>query len=479
MNNKYDVIIIGAGIGGLVCGCYLCKKGLKVLILEKQDKPGGYCTSFEKGGYSFDAAVHYFGSCREGGELNKILKDFSLEEKLQLIRIDPCDKIVMPKHTTFIRSDYKKTQNSFQKAFYAERRNIDKFFKFVLQKDFTKVYVNLIKHKFSDLLNDFFCDTKLKSTLSVLLGNVGLPASRASALTGTILFREYIFDPGYYPIKGIQAFPDLLAKRFSEYGGTLISSHEVKKIMYRQEKVYGITLDDNSHFLSDYIVSNIDALMTFENMLKTKNSVIANKLRNLKISPSAFVCYLKLSKEIMDRNITDSYVTWYFKTYDVDKCYNNPITPSSNCKINYLIFVNAVPNHKNLFLEKRNTMKIMLMANYSKKQKWIKNKHLLANKVLKESSHIITDIDKIGKIVSVATPYDFYRFTYNRNGAMYGWASDYRQVERSIFPQKTAVRNLFLAGHWTTGGLGQGGIPAVALSGRNAARMILFSKRCK
>ncbi|MCM8787946.1 MAG: FAD-dependent oxidoreductase, partial [Candidatus Omnitrophica bacterium] len=38
--DQYDVIIIGAGIGGLVCGCYLAKAGLKVLIVEKNDKVG-------------------------------------------------------------------------------------------------------------------------------------------------------------------------------------------------------------------------------------------------------------------------------------------------------------------------------------------------------------------------------------------------------------------------------------------------------
>ena len=42
--DQYDVIIIGAGIGGLVCGCYLAKAGLKVLIVEQHNKAGGYCT---------------------------------------------------------------------------------------------------------------------------------------------------------------------------------------------------------------------------------------------------------------------------------------------------------------------------------------------------------------------------------------------------------------------------------------------------
>ncbi|HDY75934.1 MAG TPA: NAD(P)/FAD-dependent oxidoreductase, partial [Candidatus Marinimicrobia bacterium] len=56
--NTYDAVIIGAGIGGLVCGCYLAKAGMKVLIAEQHSKPGGYCTSFRRKGFTFDAAPH-------------------------------------------------------------------------------------------------------------------------------------------------------------------------------------------------------------------------------------------------------------------------------------------------------------------------------------------------------------------------------------------------------------------------------------
>lgn len=44
--DKYDIVVIGAGIGGLVSGCYLAKTGYKVLIIEKNNFVGGYCFSF-------------------------------------------------------------------------------------------------------------------------------------------------------------------------------------------------------------------------------------------------------------------------------------------------------------------------------------------------------------------------------------------------------------------------------------------------
>lgn len=70
MSNKdmYDAIIIGAGISGLVCGCYIAKAGMKVLIAEQHYKPWGYCTSFKRQGFTFDVAPpHSFESYRGVG----------------------------------------------------------------------------------------------------------------------------------------------------------------------------------------------------------------------------------------------------------------------------------------------------------------------------------------------------------------------------------------------------------------------------
>src|SRR4030042_1912235 len=121
--DKYDVVIIGAGIGGLVCGCYLAKAGLKVLIVEQHYKPGGYCTSFKRKGYTFDVGVHYLGSCREkDGVIYNILQDLlSLVSKTKSL-------------------------------------NFDKF------------------------LDTFFLNYKLKTILSIPIGNLGIPPSKASAL---------------------------------------------------------------------------------------------------------------------------------------------------------------------------------------------------------------------------------------------------------------------------------------------------------
>lgn len=50
-------MIIGAGIGGLATGAHLAKHGIRTLVCERNDKPGGYFTSFTRAGYTFDAGI--------------------------------------------------------------------------------------------------------------------------------------------------------------------------------------------------------------------------------------------------------------------------------------------------------------------------------------------------------------------------------------------------------------------------------------
>ena len=57
---RYDAVVIGAGIGGLVVGILLAKAGLKVLIAEQHYVAGGYCSTFRRKGYVFDSATHFY-----------------------------------------------------------------------------------------------------------------------------------------------------------------------------------------------------------------------------------------------------------------------------------------------------------------------------------------------------------------------------------------------------------------------------------
>lgn len=62
MDNQFDVIVVGAGNAGLVAAATTAKNGLKTLLLEKNNIPGGCATSFVRGRFEFEPSLHELAS---------------------------------------------------------------------------------------------------------------------------------------------------------------------------------------------------------------------------------------------------------------------------------------------------------------------------------------------------------------------------------------------------------------------------------
>lgn len=458
---KYDAVIIGAGISGLVCGCYLAKAGLRVLIAEQHHKPGGYCTSFKRRGFTFDAAAHSFGGYRNG-PLGVIFKELELDKKIRIRRFDPSDIIVTPDIKVSFWSDVDKTIKEFQTIFPEETNNIKKFFYFVMSPH-PMSFVSMRSQTFGGLLDQYFTNYKLKAILSVpLFGDGGLPPSQMSAFIGTKIFKEFLLDGGYYPGGSIQALPDALAERFQELNGELRLSRPVKKIEVKDKRVTGVVLEKDGLIPSRYVVSNCDARQTFFKLLG-KNFITQDflcKINNMTPSLSAFILYLGLDK-YFDQLPEPGINMWLLSNYDLHRTYLSAQKGDFNNIGGYLMHLSA---DKKSFLA-------FINITFKGKNYWNKNKANLLELFIKRiekdaipglSNHIVYK--------DAATPHTLYRYTRNYKGAAYGWAALPSQLAVSDLRKPSFVQGLYLTGHWTTQGLG---IPGVTYIGYDTAKCIV------
>ena len=83
--DEYDVIVIGAGLGGLSSAAFLAMNGLRPLVIDKRDVPGGYATSFQRGEFTCEVSLHGI----TGNPLSQVL--------LQQLGI--LDKLILAPHT--------------------------------------------------------------------------------------------------------------------------------------------------------------------------------------------------------------------------------------------------------------------------------------------------------------------------------------------------------------------------------------------
>jgi phytoene dehydrogenase-like protein len=89
MQENFDVIVIGSGAGGLGAAVPLAQAGLKVLVCEQHEVPGGWTHSFTLQGYRFSPGVHYIGGLQEGGSLRRIYEGLGVSNDLAFCEMNP------------------------------------------------------------------------------------------------------------------------------------------------------------------------------------------------------------------------------------------------------------------------------------------------------------------------------------------------------------------------------------------------------
>jgi len=464
-----DVVIIGAGIGGLTAGAYLAKFGTKVTIVEKSDKPGGYCGSFKRDGYIFDDAVHYINNMGDLGVLRQICRELGLDSELKVIRIDPSDHLRMPDVEFSVYNDIHKTIAELQKAFPSEAIQIERFFTLISNFTFSKLYGQYKQSSFQDILDQHFTSRRLKTALGLFGTTLGLMPDELSGLAALAYYKGSILDGGYHTVGGAQTFADRISGRFQSYGGTIRFSCSVRKILVVHGRAVGVELEDGTRISSKVVISNCDATQTFTKLLSDEDGVsgLRKTVENLRPSLSNVIVYLGLKGGLT--GVPNCCNFWYFPFSDYRDA---SIDITVDSRVNGFLHI-SFPSLHDKSMAPIDCENIMLFAGAAfKDQKyWSEHKQEIMEIMIKRAEHVLGGLQERIKLKFIATPQTLLRYTQNREGAYRGWAPTLTQTKLGLIPQKTPIDGLILAGHWITTPIGHGGVSMVAISGRNAARL--------
>ncbi len=456
----YDAVIIGAGIGGLVCACTLAKAGMKVLIVEQHSRPGGYCTSFRRGRFLFDAGPHCFGSYREGGILRKILSFLQIDSRLNVLRSDPSDTLITPGYRLSFWNDKERTIADFEAAFPKERSALRRFFSLLLDTH-PRSFSTLRKVTLQHVLDQHFSDPTLKAVLATpLLGVHGLPPSLISAFVAAKLYSEFLFDGGYAPVGGMQQLPDCLATRFREYGGELRLSTRAMKISVEADSVKGVLLQDGFFAAARTVISNCDARQTLFSLLDEGDttSEFQDDVRNMIPTVSNFIVYLGLKRDFQS-SLNQGTFYYHAADYDVEQAYETVTRGNENAYSGLALRLSFDGS----------TLYTGRPASYRPKDYWIQNKNKTMEEIISRlDERVIPGLLRHIEYKDAATPYTLERYTLNYHGASYGWAGTPAQTIRPELRKPPRLRNLYHVGHWTTFGVGVSGVAYVGFDTANS-----------
>jgi phytoene dehydrogenase-like protein len=496
--SKYDVIIIGAGIGGLTCAGYLAKAGFDVLVCEQHDKPGGYVTSFNRKGFIFDSGPKSIGS---NGVVFPILRELGLYDRIKFIR--PSIQVITP-NARFNMESLPQIKEELSASFPAARRQINGYFNELeeLIDTFGEVFKpnelaeffntdtlfssiklakTMIRYQNTDsldLINKNVFDNRLRQILLLILTYPVM-----NVITVAALWYSYLYD-FWYPLGGMQVISNAFADFLKSKGGTLSMNTGVSEIMVERGIATGVKLGNQEIINSDLVVSNVDWRQTYKRLLNAKHvdDAFVRQIESNPVSESFLCVYLgtNLNRDDLSEMSDHNYYLPINGSLSTERKQDDP-----NFFRECDIYASISLHDESRAPINTVALTLMTMAPYHYFSKWITDPNKrsidyrnLKASVAKQLINIAEDIipNLSNHIVSedIATPLTYERYTLNSEGASAGWNWNPRHSFRTDYSSRfgsinTPIRNLLTCGHWC---LTPGSVPSSMITGKKAAELI-------
>lgn len=256
---KYDVIIIGSGIGGLAAAALLSHRGMKVLVLEKNGFIGGRLSSYKRGEYTLDMGGMHILSQSDKGPIGNIFRRISMPNPIEYTYVRPLSSY---KGKTFIFPHDLKTMipvNDFS-ALMQLLKGIQ-----AMPKEEVMKYDHLdLKSFLSQHINHsltYACMTNL----SIIW--LSMPPWLASA--GEFircLQMESRSRASGYPQGGCSTISKAFANAVEKFGGKIKTKTKCENIRMEKGQVTGVTTKEG-FYQANIVISNADIKNTVLNLV--------------------------------------------------------------------------------------------------------------------------------------------------------------------------------------------------------------------
>ena len=310
-----EVLVIGAGLGGLAAAIRLRHRGCQVTVLERHAVPGGRCGLWESEGFRFDTGptlllmVEY---------LEALFRDVGrpLDRYLDLVQLDPNYRVHYPDGRTLdVTSRLNAMLREVERIepgagpellrFLAAtsrlyRVGLDGFVDRNVhhRRDFLSLRNALLLarggalRRLERLVGRFFRSEELRHTFSFQSLYLGLSPFDAPAIYGLLPYTE-VAGGLYFPRGGMHALPRALARLAGEMGVRFRYRTEVAALEREEGRVAGVRLADGGRLAADLVLANADLPYVYRTLLGEPHP----RAERLSYSCSAFLMYLGVRRQ--------------------------------------------------------------------------------------------------------------------------------------------------------------------------------------
>ncbi|NVM55747.1 MAG: NAD(P)/FAD-dependent oxidoreductase [Candidatus Helarchaeota archaeon] len=464
MPEEYDVIIIGSGVGGTGIGSILAHAGLKTLILERNERLGGACSSYIKEGFTIDVACHYFSHCMKG-RFGKILKRSGLvykkDGKLGSDYIQFNSDLASKGRVKFKgRPGYSQMGFSTQSSSKstpkpAESSDLDEKktgFKKAEQKELISVIGNMLqmsKKKIRELaareidlkswVNEITTNKKVHDFVAMMCGTFfTIPPRLSSASEYIICLQETVFsnDTGY-PIGGSIAIPTAFAQGVLKNGGDVRTNANVTKIIIENNRASGVIANDEE-IRGKIIVSNAGIKQTVLRLVGESyfEKSYVQRVKDLMPSYSAIAYKFALSKPLIKEDFAFVQLTQtkFGPLADKGEEKKAPMAASYLMPIPSNMDPNLAPPDKQLII-------VGTAA-----PPFVKNWKRWADIYYQDILSFYPELEDLVEFVDITTPVDITNYIGKAGGPVEGTALTPSQSGKRRISSELPIEDLFVVG---------------------------------
>ncbi|PIE57697.1 MAG: phytoene dehydrogenase [Desulfobulbus propionicus] len=428
---RYDVIVIGSGLGGLTCANRLAKTGHSVLLLEHHFQLGGLATWFRRGGHIFDVSLHGFPygmvkTCKK--YWGKAIRD----------AIVPLPNIVFnnPQFTlttTFSKEDFIRI---LQEKFAIHPQTVDDFFKTVDSMNFYDEQSMTTR----ELFEQFFPG---RSDVHRLLMEPITYANGSTldepAITYGIVFSNFM-NKGVFTFQGgTDRLIALMAEELESNGVTICTRALVERVVLERGRIQGV-LVDNTLIEARSVVSNAGITNTVEQLVGREafGGAFLSRFDRVIVSNSSCQVYMGIRKGEAIADIGDLIFSSSAPEFDASELCSME-TSSRTFSIYYPKTRPDQPDY---------TIVASMNADYNawaglEQNQYLEAKQAMIERCLQDLERYLPGVrDKIDTLES-ATPRTFHRYTLHTRGTSFGTKFEGLEVSRSLHKE---IPGLFHAG---------------------------------
>lgn len=489
MASEKSILIIGAGIAGLSAGYYGLINGFKVLILEKGDKAGGQCTSWQQGDYTVNGCIHWLVGSGPGNEMYDIWEELGALQGIQMVNHDRfahyehidgqdvilyCDPERLREHWLALAPEEESFIKSFTRSIQVlkdshletphEKQTLFNNLRFNIERGLKGFYSYREIMKWSR----YSCGDIARKLENPYLKAAFLHMGKDMPVLAIVFTLAWMSNhQAGYPIGGSGLVTANILEKYQAAGGSISYHAPVKEILVDDHCARGVVLEDGQVYHGDYVISAADGHSTIYEMLH-------GKFKDEKIDH--FYQHFPLFEPILYASFGINHPFSKIEGAAIGRSFLLEIPLSVGNRIHDRLTVQIYNFDPTLAPKGKTLVTAIIETNYDywktlyqDEKKYLKEKQRILMKLMERLTDRFPEIYGKVEMMDLATPITYERYTGVYRGSYEGWRLTTETFREKMKKSLPGLENFYMAGQWVEPG---GGLPPAAMSGREVIRMI-------